>query len=97
MNRNVVFCLWLPSKRNYYVSSLLLFILVHVYDFLMFESAYFSTQRFQSFLFMSKPSVSGSYFRVKFLRGREFSSSYNTYIKWLPNIQTSDFTPAFKE
>lgn len=46
---------------------------------------------------MSKPSVSGSYFRVKFLRGREFSSSYNTYIKWLPNIQTSDFTPAFKE
>lgn len=87
-------CLWMPSKRT---PLLPLFILMYVYYFLMFWSTCFSIQRFQSFLFMSRPSMSGSYFRVKFLRGRQLSSTYDSDIEWLPSIQTPDFPPPLKE
>lgn len=76
---------------------LLLFILVHVYSFLMFWSTYFSTQRFQSFPFMSKPSISVSYFRLKVSRERELSSSYDSDIEFLPNIQRTAFPLPLKK
>lgn len=97
MNSNVLLCLWMPSERN---KEVCFSITLHSCACILFPqvwNTYFFTQIFQSFPFTSKPSMSGSYFRVKVSRERELSSPYDSDIESLPNIQTPDFRPPFKE